>query len=165
MTSKANFDWDKYLKECLESTAYCSLATIGSKGVWSNPVYFAYDKNYNLYFISMPSSLHIQNIKENPNIAVSIYSTNQDTHGEIFGMQLDGKANILDDEEVVLAHHIYYGRVYPDGKHNKKPEENMGIKAEWKFVKIAPLNLYYFDTRFFGEQRQKVPRKIFHINE
>ena len=158
MIQKGSFNWDKYLKECLESTAYCSLATVGSRGIWSNPVYFAYDKNYNLYFISMPSSLHMQNIKKNPNIAVSIYNTNQDTHGDVFGIQLEGKASILTDDEVVLAHKIYYRRAYPDGKHNKKPEENMGDKAKWRFVKIIPSSIYYFDTRFFGEERQEVPR-------
>ena len=157
MIPKGSFNWDKYLKECLDSAVYCSLATVGSKGVWSNPVYFAYDNQYGLYFISMPRSRHMKNINENPNIAVSIYNTNQDTHGDVFGIQLEGKASILADGEVSFAHSLYYERVYPDGKHNKNPEENMGDKAEWRFVKIIPSNIYYFDTRFFGEERQKVP--------
>lgn len=128
MIDKNKFNWRKYLKECLEATVYCSLGTVDRKGVWSNPVYFAYDDSYNLYFISMPHSRHMKNIKMDGRIAVSIYSTNQDTHGDVVGIQLEGEAYVLPDKEVPDAHKLYFKRVYPNG-HDKNPKDNMGKKA------------------------------------
>lgn len=159
--NEKSFRWEKYLKRCLQSTVYCCLATVDPKGVWSNPVYFAYDKQYNLYFISMPHSRHMKNIQNDNRVAISMYSTSQDTHGDVIGIQLEGKAFILSDKEVAPAHAIYYKRVHPDGKHGKKAKENMGLHATWKFVKVAPQHIYYFDTRFFGEERREVPQKLF----
>lgn len=58
MVAKANFAWKKYIDEALNTTDYCSIATVDEKGVWSNPVYFAWDKGYNFYFISQMTSRH-----------------------------------------------------------------------------------------------------------
>ncbi len=153
---KSNFNWKKYIDACLASTQYCSLATFGKEGVWCNPVYFAWNEQYDLYFISMPHSRHMHNISENSFISVAVYSTEQDTLTDVCGLQIKGEAFLLEDKDVPAAHKVYYHRVYPDGNHNKKPEENIGL-AEWRFVKIMPSEMYYFDTRFFGEQRQQVP--------
>jgi nitroimidazol reductase NimA-like FMN-containing flavoprotein (pyridoxamine 5'-phosphate oxidase superfamily) len=151
-----DFDWKNHLVEALEKTDYCSISTVDKDGSWVNPVYFAYDEKFNLYFVSMPSSKHMKNISNDNRISVAIYSTAQDTHGDVLGVQLKGKATLVKDEEVPAVNEIYYKRVFPDGNHNKKPEDKMG-NAEWKFVKIVPDEIYYFDTRYFGEERKQVP--------
>ena len=157
-----NFPWHKYLKECLESTFYCCLATVDQRGVWSNPVYFAYDKNI-IYFISQPDSRHMRNIKRDSRVALSIYTTEQDSFGDIVGIQLDGHARILiNKDEVKRAYGVYYNRKYPKtGKDKSGNEEDVYINnPEWQFVRIAPAHIYYFDTRFFGEERQEVPKNL-----
>lgn len=57
--NKSNFEWKKYLLECMKSTDYCCIATVDEKGVWSNPVYFAWDDKFNFYFISQMGSRHM----------------------------------------------------------------------------------------------------------
>jgi hypothetical protein len=96
------------------------------------------------------------NIANDKRISVAIYSTAQDTHGDVLGVQMKGNATMVSDSEVSSVNELYYKRVYPDGGHNKKPEDKMG-NAEWKFVKIVPEEIYYFDTRYFGEERQLIP--------
>lgn len=152
MKSK-KFNWKKYIDEALKSTNFCSIATVDKKGVWSNPVFFAWDKNYKFYFISQMSSRHMQNIKSNPAVAVSIYKTEQ--KDDIVGIQLEGKAKILsrnDKDEIKIAYDTYYGRAGfgPD------MQEYLN-NSSWIYVKITPENIYYFDTRFFREERQTVP--------
>lgn len=83
MISKQDFDWRKYLEECLRSTEFCSIATVDPKGVWSNPVYFAWDEKFNLFFILQPRSRHMKNLERDPRVAVSIYSTTQSTFGNV----------------------------------------------------------------------------------
>lgn len=150
------FNWKKYLKECLESTNYCCIATVDPKGVWANPVYFAYDEKFNLYFISQMDSRHMQNLKKDPRISVAIYKTEQ--KGDVLGIQLQGNAKIIldDEKEIQHAFDMYYGRA------GKGPDvQNYINNPTWLYVKITPEHIYYFDTRFFGEERQEVPKEIY----
>ena len=156
-----DFDWEKYLIECLESTEYCCLGTVDAGGVWTNPVYFAYDEKFDLYFISQMHSRHMQNLSKNPKVAVSIYSTEK--KDDVFGIQLEGEAKILTEkdngDEIQKAYEIYYGRA----GHGVDIQGYMN-NPTWLYVKIVLEHIYYFDTRFFGEERQEVPMKEL-INE
>jgi nitroimidazol reductase NimA-like FMN-containing flavoprotein (pyridoxamine 5'-phosphate oxidase superfamily) len=149
----SNFDWKKHLIECLKSTEYCCIATVDPKGVWSNPVYFAWDGEFNLYFISQPHTRHMQNIKKNSRVSVAIYSTNQpEEYAE--GIQIEGEAFILkDDTAKFLAFKVYYGR-------DNSLEDNAALldNSDWQFVKIIPEQMYYFNSKIFGEERQTVPK-------
>lgn len=152
MNGRQKFNWKKYIKEALQATDYCCIATVDEKGVWSNPVYFAWDKKYNLYFISQMHSRHMKNLTKNPRVAVSIYKTEQ--KGDVIGIQLEGNAEILTgkEKEVKEATTVYYGRA---GK--GEDVQDYIDNPTWHFVKIEPEDVYYFDTRFFGEERQSVP--------
>ncbi|KKU52407.1 MAG: hypothetical protein UX72_C0005G0002 [Parcubacteria group bacterium GW2011_GWA2_47_10] len=163
MVDKSNFDWKKYLVECMQSTEYCCLATVDKNGVWSNPVYFSWDEKFNLYFISQPHTRHMRNLEKDSRIAISIYNTAQSTFGDVAGIQLDGDAHILNDrQEVEKAYNTYYGRKYPETAENPKKDKDVYINnPEWIFVKVVLEHIYYFDTRFFDEERQEVPQKIF----
>jgi hypothetical protein len=101
----------------------------------------------------------MKNMAENPQVSLAIYSTVQDTEGDVAGIQLVGEARILTDEaDVKKAYDIYYGRKYPGTrKHPEKDEDPYINNPEWQFVEVVPTKMYYFDTRFFGETRQEVP--------
>lgn len=149
--NKSSFDWKKYLVACLNSTEYCSLATVDKKGVWSNPVFFAWDDKFNLYFISQMHTRHMQNLKKDSRVAVSIYKTEQ--KGDVCGIQLEGKGKIITDTgEIKKAHEIYFERA-----EKGSDIESYINNPTWILVKIVPEHIYYLDTRFFGEERQVVP--------
>lgn len=153
---KKNFNWRKYLKECLESTTFCCIATVDPKGVWANPVYFAYDEKFNLYFISQMKSRHMQNLNKDPRISVSIYKTEQ--KGDVAGTYIEGQAEIIlkDKKEIKKAFDVYYGRA------GKGPDVQGYINnPTWLYVKVTPSHIYYFDTRFFDEDRQEIPKEIY----
>ncbi|MBP9718873.1 MAG: pyridoxamine 5'-phosphate oxidase family protein [Candidatus Levybacteria bacterium] len=136
----SDFEWKRYIEEALSVTDYCSIATVDEKGV-----------KYNLYFISQMHSRHMQNLKKNNRIAVSIYKTEQ--KGDVLGIQLEGTAEILtgNKDEMEKAFAIYFARA---GK--GKDQETYMNNPTWHFVKITPQKMYYFDTRFFEEERQEV---------
>ena len=72
------------------------------------------------------------------------------------GIQLEGNAHILTDqdgkEEIQHAYDVYYGRA-------GHGHDVQGYKDDptWLYVKITPEHIYYFDTRYFEEERQLVP--------
>jgi hypothetical protein len=105
----------------------------------------------------------MHNIHTNGKIALSIYDSTQDTHGDVVGLQIEGTAEILSDAKTVAhAYTTYYTRVFPDKKRAEKdPEAYCGKNAEWQFVKITPSTMWYFDTEHFGEERQKVPESTY----
>lgn len=151
MTDPKAFDWKKHIDEALKATDYCCIATVDEKGVWSNPVYFAWDEKYNLYFISQMHSRHMQNIKKNSRVSVSIYKTEQ--KGDVIGIQLEGEAKILETEEdKKSAHTVYYGRTG-----SLEQNEFAMHDPKWVFVRITPQQMYYFDSKTFGEERQVIP--------
>ena len=153
---KKDFNWKKYLLQCLNSTNFCSIGTVDEKGVWVNPVYFVWDGKFNLYFISQMRSRHMQNLKKDPRISVAIYKTEQ--KGDVIGTYIEGKAKIiLDDEEAIQkAFDTYYARA------GKGPDVQGYISnPTWLYVKVIPKHIYYFDTRFFAEERQEVPKEIY----
>lgn len=150
------FNWKEHLTSTINSTFYCSIATQGAEGVWVNPVYFACDGNFNLYFISMPQSRHMRNIGKGAPIAVAIYSTAQPPGEDVRGIQLSGWAELIADEDVADACDIYYGRSGASDAMGgaPPPDQHMGDAAVWKFVKVKPVEIYYFDTRYFDEVEQ-----------
>ena len=48
-----DFNWKKYLVECMDSTLFCALSTIERGRTWTCPVLFAYDEKFNLYFFEL----------------------------------------------------------------------------------------------------------------
>src|SRR3989344_239935 len=50
---------NKLAREVIEKNQYVTIATSDIHGkVWISPVVYTYDKDYNFYFLSMPSAKH-----------------------------------------------------------------------------------------------------------
>jgi len=138
-----------------------ALATYGGEGLWSNPVYFSWDDNFNLYFISELDCVHMRNIKSSPDVVCSIFPTNQED--DVFGTYYKGRAKIVlkDDPDWTLADKTYYDRIYPDDPNweLRNAPSCYRQKDSWHLVKITPMDISYFDTRYFDETRVSVPLK------
>ena len=147
----------------MDSTLFCALSTLENDRTWTCPVLFAYDDKFNLYFISMLSSKHMQNIMKNRQVSVAIYSTKFGVDDDVFGIQMVGKARVLPDSEVGRAYEIYHKRKFPEANILKKQlhKTMLILLKKWKFVKIEPVEIHYFDTRFFDEERQIVPKEAY----
>ncbi len=163
-----SFNWRKHLEETLASTCYCCLAVQDYTGVWANPVYFAYDANFSIYFISMPSSRHMKAVGAGAPVAVAIYATDQPAGGDVRGVQISGHATLVQDDQVASAAETYYSRAGAAEAMGGLPDlsKHLGDSAVWKFVKIVPEEIFYFDTRFFDEVkegRQKVPKEVYRV--
>jgi uncharacterized protein YhbP (UPF0306 family) len=157
MTKNRSPSWKTLIADCFASTTFMSLATYGKEGLWVNPVYFAWDKKNDIYFISELDCLHMRNIQNSSQVACTIYPTNQT--GDVYGAYLKGHAYVLTDPvDKKIADDTYYGRVYPNDPNGKSRDaDGYRLSPYWHFVKIGIDNLWYFDTRYFEERRIKVP--------
>ncbi|MDE1871671.1 MAG: pyridoxamine 5'-phosphate oxidase family protein [Candidatus Micrarchaeota archaeon] len=86
----------KKARAVLERIPYITIATSNKKSVpWNTPVFCAYDKDYNFYWISSRECVHSVNIEANPNVALVVYdSTVPD--GEGIGVYIKARARILE---------------------------------------------------------------------
>ncbi len=157
------FDWKGHIIECLDTTQYMSLGTHGADGAWVCPVYFAYDKNFHFYFISQPESKHMKNLEANPRIAIAIYSTTQEPPGDVRGIQLEADAKPVTLAEAAHAHATYFTATHARRpvKPDYTPPEYVKPDAAWRLVKAVPRRMFYFDTRFFHDNRMEVPEETF----
>ncbi len=143
------------VKNCMDSTLYCSLSTVDANGSWVCPVGFAYGENFDIYFVSSPNSRHMKNISADKRVSLAIYSTDQAATSSKRGVQLIGEAELLTDQKQIEdAYKVYFAK-FPvwdntDVSYFKKKD------CEWPFVMIKPKSLFYFDNGRFGENRKAV---------
>ncbi|MBI2043899.1 pyridoxamine 5'-phosphate oxidase family protein [Candidatus Pacearchaeota archaeon] len=163
--NKKKIDWKRHVKEIMDMTDFMAITTSNKSETWTNPVYFAYDDSFNLYFLSLLKTKHIQNISKNSRVSGAIFSTKKLTEDDVAGIQFSGKASIIQSKsDIEKATKFYYGRSQPKIDYRKKINDHFGKDVKYHFVKIIPDEIWIFDTRYFDEEtegRQKVPSKIY----
>lgn len=139
-------------KKCMDSTLYCALATHENGGAWVAPVVFAYDRDFNLYFVSGPKTRHMKNISRNGKVSIAIYSTQQKITGPKIGVQLEGYAEwVKGPVNILKGYNLYFKRnVKWSGATLKYFRGNKVL------AKVTTTRLFYFNNGLFGEERQKV---------
>lgn len=99
-------------KQIIEENIYCTVATATLDGKpWISPVFFSYDENYNIYWVSNKNSIHSELIRQNPQVAIVIFNS-QAPEGEGDGVYIKAKVQELyDEEEIKKAIKIFNKRV------------------------------------------------------
>ncbi|MCL6270203.1 pyridoxamine 5'-phosphate oxidase family protein [Sansalvadorimonas sp. 2012CJ34-2] len=97
-------------EELLENHYYAVLATASPEAVpWVTPIFFAYDKDWNLHWISSRSSHHSKLLSENPKACVVIYQT-PGVSQETSALYISGTVSICTGAVLEEAAHLYFER-------------------------------------------------------
>ncbi len=84
-------------KKILKDNIYMTLATADKdNNPWVSPMFYGYDDNFIFYWISPWDCLHSKLIEENPQVALTIFNT-QEKAGEGNAVYFRGKAKVLKD--------------------------------------------------------------------
>src|ERR1700691_536342 len=93
-------DIEKIVREYIDKTPHLSLGTVSGDRPWVCEVHFTYDEKLNLYFRSIKSRRHCQEIAGNPNVAGNIVK--QHKLGEYpHAIYFEGTAKIIEDNEEI----------------------------------------------------------------
>lgn len=85
---------EQIVRTYIDKTFHMSLGTASNNIPWVSEVHFAYDNDLNIYFVSLPSKRHSQEIAVNPTVAGSIVDKyGLDDH--VVGVYFDGVATHL----------------------------------------------------------------------
>lgn len=143
-------DVEKIVRENIDTTVHLSLATVKDNLPWVCEVHFAYDDELNLYFRSLPSRRHSQEIAENPNVAGNIIEQHP-LEKYPLGIYFEGTAEMLapGDEQKQAAECIKSRLKMGDEiiEDAQNPEGH-------QFYKITVKNWYVFG-KFDGQKGQK----------
>ena len=133
-------DIEKVVRENIDKTVHMSLATTRDNHPWVCEVHFAYDDDLNIYYRSLSTRRHSEEIALNSNIAGNI--VRQHALGEYpLGIYFEGTAELLEagDEQ----NHAY------ETLHNRLDTSESAIEEAarddgHKFYKITVKNWYVF---------------------
>ena len=135
----------KYVLDYLSKNRRMTLATSENNIPWAATVMFAYDSDFNLYFISVPGSRKTKNLDTNPRVSATI-NEYIPRAGFTIGLQIEGKAIMLNKEK------------------DKKELEIFRKRFDWaddflhdhELYKIVPDKIYYLDDEKFGQGGREV---------
>ncbi len=155
-------EWAQFVREKLDASQFLSLATHGAEGPWVCPLYFAYDKQFNLYILSQPgTSLHMKHIAQSAAVACAVYDSTQKSLSKVAGVQIKGTAHFVRADEVVLAFDTYFTATparTPSGA-SHPAEDYAKEDAMWRFVKIVPQEIWVFSEEDFEGSRVQMPKE------
>lgn len=133
-------DIEKIVRENIGKTIHMSLATAHDNIPWVCEVHFAYDNNLNLYYSSLTSRRHSQEISSNPQVAGNIVRQHSAEEYPL-GLYFEGKARLLESEsdmqEAYAVLSKQQGTTKEDFEDAKNPEKH-------RFYKITVSNWYIF---------------------
>lgn len=133
-------DVEKIVREYIDKSIHMSLATVSGNKPWVCEVHFVYDDDLNLYYRSLLSRRHSQEIAQNPNVAGNI--VRQHGKGEYpHAIYFEGTAEPLNDKQE-------QAKIFPLFKKRLGVDEGILDEAQrddgHKFYKITVENWYAF---------------------
>lgn len=150
-------DLRKLIKEYMAEMHVMQLATSVDNKPWVCNLHFYADDDFNIYWISTPARRHSEDIKQNPNVA-AVMKIHEDTPDEpyVIGLSAEGKASVLDTEEVKTIGAQYINAL---GKDSAMLADIISGKNPHKFYRLKVTNLVLFDTKIFPAD----PRQELHV--
>jgi len=132
----------------LHSHRVMTVATSGPAGLWAAAVFYV-SEQFELYFLSSAATRHVQNIEQNPRVAVTIQEDYRDWQS-IQGIQLEGAVQTLLGNQRIGAIERYTEK-FPFLHQAPASIQQAMQLVDW--FKIIPDRLYFVDnSRGFGHR-------------
>jgi uncharacterized protein YhbP (UPF0306 family) len=138
-------DVEKVIREYIDKSIHMSLGTSRDNKPWVCEVHFVYDDRLNLYFRSLKSRRHSQDIALNPNVAGNIvkqHTVDEYPHAIYF----EGSASLVDDEQ---KRQKLFGLFKDRLNANEDILEEAKLEDGHQFYEVVVTNWYAFGK--FGQ--------------
>ena len=133
------------------------VATNGNDHPWIASVYYSFDNNLNLFFLSSPTTFHCKQISENSKVAVAITNSNQSMSGYKKGLQIYGVAEQISDV-AKIKHALKLWKDNLGVKDDKLTHENMIMRVvSGRMYKITPKKIKFFNQELFEVEDGEEP--------
>lgn len=143
-------------RQIITSNRYMTLSTCWGNEVWTAPLAYCVDEEYNFYWYSTTDAIHSQHLAYNPNVAVAIFNSTEPSE-TADGLQMSGVAGVVDDHDLVRVMDIYWIQQFPDEEARRnwiRPPEMFSGNAIQRFFQFTPKEVYKLDTTILEVDRR-----------
>ncbi len=130
------------VEQILAQNHYMTIATssLDSKP-WISSVSFAYDTDYNFFWVSDKNALHSSLIRNNPRVAMTIFNSSTETE-ENEAIYLEAEAHELEREsDIKYAINVLSTRPKREDLRVKEVEQVVGKNA-WRIYQAIPIRVH-----------------------
>lgn len=143
--------------QIIKENFYLTLATSTNNETWVAPLWYAVDDKYNFFFISENSSKHALHIKANPDVAFSIFNS-QEKPEDVNGLQINGKAQEVGITEIPHALKTVFSKAGADlfklrFKDWNNPQTYLNI-SRFRIYKLIPNHFWILDPEITEYDRR-----------
>ncbi len=143
-------DLEKIVREYIDKSVHLSLGTSKDNKPWVSEVHFAYDEDLNLYYRSLRTRRHSEEIALNPNVAGNI--VRQHALGEVpHAIYFEGTAAMITDDAERQRVFPYFSKRL---RSNESVLEEVRRDDGHQFYKITVATWYTFG-KFDGQTVEK----------
>lgn len=125
-----------------------SLGTTDDTGVWVADVIYIHDDELNIYWMSDPSTRHLQAVLKNNKVAGTITVSGQGEHN--LGIQFEGEAQKIEGARYDLAKKHCAKRQKPE------PKESDDVLGGDSWYVLRPKHMELIHEKLFGFEKQKI---------
>ena len=136
------------VKKYLSEKHMMQLATVSGQQPWCCTVYFIHDEANNLYWASLPSRRHSQEIASNPLVAAAI-PVRHVKGDPVTGIQFSGKAEMLEPSSDIRLQAEQYAAKF--GRDQAWVDDFVNGKTEHRLYKLTPSEIVLFDEVSFPD--------------
>lgn len=139
----------------LEDSTLCSIATWSREtGPHINTAYFAYSRDLSFYFLSHPDSVHGRNLRTHPEMAMTVFRSDQRWGTSNRGVQLFGPGREVRGSAARVAERAYAKR-FPLLRRwaRSRTEESRALAVQvrsYRFYRFLPSRVKILDEAVFG---------------
>jgi len=149
----SGMDVKQLIQEYFKNTRMLQIATSSDGQPWNCTVYYVFDDDWNIYWISTPERRHSKEIANNPKVAgVIAFSQEPYPTDGVQGLQFEGLAEILSGEEEKKASKLYIEQL---DREKTLLEDIRSGKNPHKFYRIQPTKFVLFDSVHFPDNSRK----------
>jgi uncharacterized protein YhbP (UPF0306 family) len=129
-------------RRLLDASTLCALATASPRGrAHVNAMYFAWDTEFRIVWISDPGAQHSRNLARNSSAAITVFDSAQTWGGRDRGIQLFGAARRLEVRGAREVEEVYADRF---------PDYDRAAFASYLFYRFRASRVKLFDEEALG---------------
>lgn len=145
----------KLITEFMKPRYQMVLATYGDDP-WIATLYYSFDNNLNIYFLSSPETLHCQHIATQPKVAVSIADSPQKPASKKKGVQIYGLAEQISDKQKIIHALSLWRKTLQVTSEIYTYEGMMKKLIDGRMYKVTPKKLKFFNQEIWEEGEEPV---------
>ena len=138
----------QHVLDFLKQHKLMQVATFGDFP-WIANVYYAFDNDLNLYFLSGEQTLHCKQIMQNEKVAVAIVDSRLGLHDKQIGLQMWGVAKKVSDIEKLRYALAMWKQVLNEKDDDLSAENILNNVVKSRVWRIAPKRIKIFSKELF----------------